>query len=181
MSDMGIGEVGKQGTIIKRKFRWTLEITWPGGFIPKNFVKLAARPKLSIDTTEINFLNATTWLPGKAKWEPINVTYIDAAHKDMGGLYDWIATLYNFQDDMALGMSEKSGWSGTGVLTMYDGCGSPLETWTMKSMWPESVDFGEVDYASSDEMNIELTLRYSEVKHQGMCGTPSANGTCKGC
>lgn len=177
---MGIGNVGRPGVIFKRKFRWTLEIQTPCGFIPRHYVKVAARPKLQLDTTEINFLNATTWIPGKAKWEPINVTYIDVASSDAGGLLNWIATVYNFQQEANLPQSEKAGWYGQGVLTSYDGCGTPLEMWILKSMFPESVDFGELDYSSSDEMTIDLSLRYSEVQYIGICG-PTPTGCCRGC
>lgn len=177
---MGIGNVGLPGAIIKRKFRYTLEINTPCGFIPRHYVKSAARPKLSVDNTEINFLNATTWLPGKAKWEPITVKWIDVASSDMQGLFNWIATIYNFNQTANLPQSEKAGWAGVGVLTIFDGCGSPLEVWTLGSLWPESIDFGDLAYDTSEEMTIEMVLRYSEVNYQGICG-PTPNGCCVGC
>lgn len=177
---MGIGNVGLPGTIVKRKFRFTMKIHWPGGDVPEHYVKVAGRPKLSIDSTEINFLNATTWLPGKAKWEPISVTYIDTTDTAMNPLYNWIASVYDFTQSTALPMSEKSGWSGDVTITSYDGCGKEVEQWVLHSCYPESVDFGELAYAESDESTIELQLRYSEVDQKGLCG-PTASGTCKGC
>jgi hypothetical protein len=177
---MGIGKVGLPGVIFKRKFRWTLQIQTPQGLIPPFYVKVASRPKLSIDATEVNYLNATSWIPGKAKWEPISVTYLDVASSDMSALFNWIATIYNFQDSTNLTMSEKAGWSGTANLIMYDGCGSPLESWLLRSCWPESVDFGEVSYEDSEIATIELQLRYSEVTYQGLCG-PTPFGSCSGC
>jgi hypothetical protein len=177
---MGIGNVGSPRVIFKRRFRWTLEISTPCGFIPKHYVKVAARPKLTVEPTEINYLNATTWIPGKAKWDPISVKYIDVANNDMQGLWNWFATIYNFQDDNNLSMSEKAGWYGIGNLILYDGCGAPLERWLLKSMFPESIDFGELDYSNSEELTIDLSLRYSEVKYQGLCG-PTPQACCEGC
>jgi hypothetical protein len=181
---MGIGNVGAKGTILKRKFRFTLGITWGAGgnTIPTSYVKVAARPKLSFDSTEINFLNATTWIPGKAKWEPISITYIDVTAATMGPLLNWIATLYNFQDSTDLPMGDKTDWFGTAIITSYDGCGNILETWTLGSCFPESVDFGDLAYADSEESTIELQLRYSEVSQAGSCGNPTAtNEGCIGC
>lgn len=182
-SPMGIGNVGKQGTIIKRKFRFTLGITWgSGNVIPTSYVKVAARPKLSIDSTEINFLNATTWIPGKAKWEPITVSYIDVTDSTTAPLLNWIATLYNFQDPVNLPMGEKTDWFGQATIQMFDGCGNMLETWTLGSCYPESIDFGETAYADSEEMTIELQLRYSDVTQMGSCGNPTAaSAGCTGC
>lgn len=177
---MGIGQLGAPNIIIKRKFRWTLEINTPCGFIPKHYVKVAARPQLEIDETEINFLNATTWIPGKGKWQPLSITYIDTTDSQMQGLYNWIATVYNFTDPVNLSNSEKAGWNGTALLTMYDGCGKPLEFWLLGSCWPQSINFGDLAYADSDEATIELTLRYSDVKYQGTCG-PNPSPCCMGC
>jgi len=180
MAQMGIGNVGLPGVIFKRKFRWTLEISTPCGFIPKHYVKVAGRPKLEIDDTEINFLNAVTWIPGKARWQPITVTYRDVAANDFGSLYSWIASVYDFTDPANLKQSEKAGWNGVARLDLYDGCGANLETWFLASCWPQSIDFGELDYESSDEVTIELTLRYSEIQYQNRCG-PGVSPCCSGC
>jgi hypothetical protein len=180
MAQMGIGLVGRPEIIFKRKFRWLLEISTPCGFITSHFVKVAARPKLNIEDHEINYLNATTWIPGKAKWEPITVTYYDVPIGEMQGLWSWITTVYNFQDSVNLPMSEKAGWNGVASLTLYDGCGRELERWVLGSCWPQSVDFGELDYSNSEEVTIELQLRYSEVLYSSSCG-PMPNPCCRGC
>jgi hypothetical protein len=178
---MGIGVVGAPDVIIKRKFRYTLKIDTPCGEVPEHFIKSAARPKLQIEPTEINFLHATTWIPGKAKWEPITVTYIDVASDEMEPLLSWLMTIYNFQDSIEMSMSEKSGWSSDAIITMYDGCGQEIERWVLKSVWPESVDFGSLENASSEEATIELVLRYSEVKYESLCGRQPEACPCEGC
>lgn len=180
MVAMGIGALGAPNIILKRKFRFTLEISTPCGYVPRHYVKVASRPSLDIEETEINFLNAVTWLPGKARWQPINVTYHDTSSADMSGLWSWIATVYNFTDPIGLSQSEKPGWNGTALLTMYDGCGSPMERWLLGSVWPQSVNFGELAYEDSGTSEIQLTLKYSEVRYQGICG-PNPSPCCVGC
>lgn len=182
MPGMGLGRLGAPGIIIKRKFRWTLEISTPCGNIPRHYVKVAARPSLDIEETEINFLNSTTWIPGKARWQPITVSYIDVPDNEMQGLYNWINTLYDFTSDATTrdNMSEKAGWAGSALLTMFDGCGTPLENWLLQSVWPQSINFGDLDYASSEEATIELTLRYSDVRYRAFCG-PNPEPCCSGC
>jgi hypothetical protein len=177
---MGIGELGDPKIIIKRKFRWTLEIETPVGQIPRHYVKVASRPNLEIDETEINFLNATTWIPGKGKWQPLSVTYIDVSTDKMKPMYDWIASLYDITDHVNLKNTEKSGWDATAILKMYDGCGTLIESWALGSCWPQSINFGDVDYSSSDEATIELSLRYSSVIYLSNCG-PNPEPKCKGC
>jgi hypothetical protein len=178
---MGIGKLGAPRVILKRKFRFTLEISTPCGFIPKSFVKSAARPNIEIEETELHFLNAVTWIPGKGKWQPIQVTYYDAADQDLTGLYSWLATVYDFTKPVELRQSEKAGWAGTALLTMYDGCGNPLEFWLLQNCFPTSVNFGELAYEDSMYSEIQLTLRYSDVIYAPGCRGGQPQPCCIGC
>jgi len=176
---MGMGELGGPNLVFKRKFRWTFAINGicsannagtSDGNVPASFVKLASRPNISIEETEINYLNAKTWIPGKATWETVTVTYYDVAAQGNQALYNWLASVFNFSDPtMSQQGKHRTAYSGTGVLTLYDGCGSAVEIWTMKDVWPQAINFGELDYSSSEEVTIELTLRYSQVSYESLC------------
>ena len=184
MADMGIGLLGAPQTIIKRKFRYTMEFSGNWGFVPQHFVKIASRPHLEIDELELQFLNASTWIPGKGRWQPLNITYIDVAGADMQGLYDWAATIYDFQkygNGTALPQSEREGWAGTGLLGLYDGCGTPIERWTLSGCFIQSINFGDLDYGSPDECTIELTIRFDKAKLESTTCGVTPNGQCKGC
>ncbi len=183
--NMGIGVVGLPDVKFKRKFRWTFEIL---GFcaneknvVPEHFVTVASRPNLSIEETEINFLNAKTWIPGKASWETISVTYLDVAHSEQRALWNWMATVYDFTDPVGLKQGERIDWNATGVLSMWDGCGSLLETWELQRVFPTEINFGDLDYTSSDIATIELTLRYSDVKYRSYCPDFQPESCCTGC
>ena len=182
---MGIGVIGQPDMVFKRKFRWTFEVF---GFcdneknvIPEHFVKIASRPNLSIEETEINHLNAKTWIPGKASWETVTITYIDVAHEEMQSLWNWLASTYDFTDPIHVNQGNKRDWDATGVLSLYDGCGVVLETWQMQHMWPTAINFGDLDYSSSEEATIELTLRYSDVKYRSFCPDFTPQACCGGC
>jgi hypothetical protein len=181
---MGIGNLGFSNLIFKRKFRFTFELQDICGnqSVPKHYVKVAARPNLNVEEVEVNFLNATTWIPGKAKWETMTVTYIDVATAEMASLYNWLASVYNFTDPIQLQMgSQRKDYTATGILKLWDGCGQLLETWTMKDVWPTNVNFGELDYSSSEEVTIELTLRYSDVKYKNECPGFTITPCCSPC
>ncbi len=182
---MGIGVIGNPDMVFKRKFRWTFKIL---GFcdnkknvVPEYFVSVASRPNLSIEETEINHLNAKTWIPGKGSWETITVTYLDVAHQDMQSLWNWLATVYDFTDPVNLHNGERRDWTATGLLSMYDGCGVLLEAWQLQRMFPTAINFGELDYSSSDIATIELTLRYSDVQYRSYCPNFQPQPCCGGC
>lgn len=200
---MGMGRLGDQGLVHKRKFRWTFRVEdiCEGKTIPEHFVKLAARPNLSIEETEINFLNAKTWVPGKGTWETVTVTYYDVGGDvnadDVQNLWAWLATVYEFTNSAGVPASgvgpvlpanvslrqasRRQDYAGRGVLKLYDGCGGEMEEWIMRDMWPQAVNFGDLDYSSSEEMTIELTLRYSSVNYTPRCPGFGINPCCTEC
>lgn len=189
MVEMALGKLGSQDLIFKRKFRWTFKIEQTcKGNIPEHYVKIAARPNLTVEETEVNFLNAKGWIPGKASWETITVTYYDVAgngdvdNAGIANLWGWLASIYDFSDKTQSNMGgNRKAYAGKGVLTLYDGCGKGVEEWTMEDMWPQAINFGELDYSSSEECTIELTLRYSRVQYTAQCGNKFDPCKCEGC
>ena len=185
MINMGIGEVGGANVLHKRKFRWTFELTREGDtIVPVHYVKLAARPNISIEETEINFLNGKTWIPGKGTWETVTITYYDVS-VDGGqgniGLWNWLATVYDFTNPVTLTQStRRDNYSCDATCTLYDGCGTALEAWGMGDAWPTAVNFGELDYATSEECTVEVTMRYANVSYANFCG-PDVAPECEGC
>lgn len=180
---MGIGRLGNSDLVFKRKFRWTLR--WEGFCngrkVPEHFVKLAARPSLTIEETEINFLNAKTWIPGKGTWETITVTYYDVNTQDNIDLYTWLAAVYDFARPGQLNQGRRSDYAAIGTLTLYDGCGASMEEWKLKDAWPQSINFGDLDYSNSEEVTIELTIRYSQVEYTSLCPKRDIPVCCTPC
>ncbi len=185
MINMGIGPIGGANVLHKRKFRWTFELFRDGSsFVPASYVKLAARPNISIEETEINFLNGKTWIPGKGTWETVTITYYDVS-VDGGqgniGLWNWLATVYDFTNPVTLTQStRRDNYSCDATCTLYDGCGTALEAWGMGDAWPTAVNFGELDYATSEECTVEVTMRYANVSYANFCG-PDVAPECEGC
>lgn len=181
---MGIGQLGFSNTEFKRKFRFTFELFNICGnrLVPKHYVKLASKPAISIEDIQIDFLNARGWVPGKSSYESINITYYDVAVDDVTPLYDWMTTLCNFTDPINFTAgSTRESYSATGVLKMYNGCGEVLESWEMGDLFPTNINFGEVDYESSEVSFIELTLRYSVLKYDSVCRKLKISPCCTGC
>ncbi len=177
---MGLGAIGDGKVIFKRKFRWTFEIEYcctsdTPRSVAREFVKVGARPQVDIEEVEINYLNGKFWIPGKATWSEMNVTYYDVSGATNSGvntssILAWIATIYDFTDPVCLQMnSVPEQYEGVARLILWDGCGNPLEGWLLSHVWPKAVNWGDLDMASSEECTVELTLRYSSVRYQSYC------------
>ena len=183
--NMGLGVIGRPDITFKRKFRFTFEIL---GFcgnqknkVPEHFVKVASRPNISFEEFQIDHLNGRMWIPGKGTWETIAVTYIDVANEEMRSLWNWLATVYDITNPITLAMAEKRDYDATGILNMYDGCGTLLETWQLLHMWPQGINFGDLDYEASDTATIELTLRFSDVLYRSFCPDYTPLSCCTPC
>lgn len=172
---MGLGPIGAPDVIHKRKFRFTLEIEFCSslgtpGRVPGCFVKTASRPDITIEETEINYLNGKIFIPGKAVFEPITVTYYDVSDVNHIELLSWLASIYDFTDPTCAYMnSKRQDYSGRATLTLFDGCGNPLEEWIYRDMWPTSIKFGDLDMSSSDVCEIELSMRYANISYDNFC------------
>lgn len=184
---MGLGLLGSRKASFKRKFRWAFEV-WnicnsPNFGIPEYFVKSASRPNLDIDETEINFLHGKRFLPGKATWQTMSVVYYDIATRDQQAMWQWLASTYELTDPINLRMGTTTeDYGASGRLTMFDGCGGPMEQWILEDMWPKAINFGDLAYDDSGECNIELTLRYTNVQYAPLCpGDIKINPCCTGC
>ena len=194
INNMGIGPLGN--VAFKRKYRWLFSVENIGGGgqnsfgISGKYVKTANRPQLQIDdSTEINFLNGKTWLPGKATFQTSEFVYYDVAvpgDETVTNLLRWVNRAYNFitpasgvTGSTEISATQRSyatdptgagnGYAGTGKLLLLDGCGYVLETWTLVNCWPQTINFGELSYSESGECNINLTLRYSYAKYESNC------------
>jgi hypothetical protein len=192
--NMGMGPLGNPENDLKRKFRFLFQVQFCNNtrIVPPYFVKSSSRPKLTIEETELNFLNSKTFITGKPTWEPITVTYLDVDTGENFELWSWIGTIYNFfgasggntnqqSNQACYTMGRRKQYEGIGKLQMLDGCGGITESWTLQNMFPNDINFGEVAYEDSGTVDIEVTLRYSSVQYENFCGKAPSPCPCTPC
>lgn len=126
----------KKPAIVKKRFDWRISIdnTTP---VP---VKVHARPKLHIEETEINFLNAKMWIPGKSQWEHISL--------ELENNYKHLISM----------LLVKQHASKNVFLYLHDLNGDLLETWELE-------DASLIRMLTTDE-KTEFTLSYDNVTYK---------------
>lgn len=143
----------------KRKFRWTMEIDGIDAFT----LKTAARPQMTFEETVIDFMNTKRYVAGKQSYSPLNITLQDpiapsAAQKVM----NWVRLQYEvITGRMGYASMYKKDFS----LKMTDPQQAVIERFDFKGAWCQDVNMGELDYASSDNAEIALVIRYDAVFH----------------
>jgi hypothetical protein len=166
---MGLGLLGDPHiTFRHRKFRWTFSATFPTQELKESFVKLNSRPTKEalgeIEENEINYLSAKTWIPGKASWHTIVTTHFNVNETDPAtkSLLDVLRVAWETID------KKEPQEPGVGVLTLYDGCGVALETFTLDGLEVQEINFGELDHSSSEEVDLEVTWRYKAATYKSL-------------
>lgn len=143
----------------KRKFRWTMEIDGIDAFT----LKTGARPQMTFEETVIDHINTKRYVAGKGAYSPLNITLQDpiapsAAQKAM----QWVRLCYEvITGRMGYASMYKRDFS----LKMLDPQGAVIEQWDIKGAWIQDINMGELDYASSDNAEISLVVRYDSAIH----------------
>jgi hypothetical protein len=163
--NMGLDFGLESNFCVKRKFRWLFripEVSAEGvNTLPPD---KGARPSLSFKEVEVQHLNEVIYFPGKPDWKPINLTLYDIK-KNNNPVIDWLNNQYNPESGRW-----RIGFGGgpefkkpEATLEMYDGCGDILETWTFENIWPNNIEWGELDMSDTMYVTIDLTLRYDRA------------------
>jgi hypothetical protein len=144
----------------KRKFRWILQIDGVDAFT----LKTAARPQQTFEETVIDYINAKRYVAGKASWNPIQITLHDpiapsAAQKVM----EWIRLCY---EPLTGRMGYATFYKKDISLKILDPQGTVVELWDLTGTWIVDGNFGDLDYASSDNIEITVSLRFDNATLQ---------------
>ena len=155
----------------KRKFRWLFKIDGVSSFTNALPPEKGARPSLSFKEIEAQHLNEIAYFPGKPDWKPINLTLFDLK-MSKNPVMEWIKKQYD----------PKSGEWGrenfkidTATLELYDGVGDVIEKWIFENVWPNNIEWGELDMADSHYVTIDLTLRYDRAYYEDISGSSSSS------
>lgn len=124
----------------------------------------ASRPGISFKTMEAQHVTETVSFPGKPEWKPITLTLyepkvIDQPHP----VIEWLKLVYDVQNGSTYKPSCDGFKKSQAILEMFDGCGFAVETWVFESIWPQNIEFGELDMQISDVVTCDLTLVYDRA------------------
>lgn len=164
--DMGFGFVGDKETCYKRKHRWLFFIDdICGDGVPALPPAKAIRPSISFKEMEAQHLTETVYFPGKPEWKPLTLTLYDILHPGIvvHPVFEWLKEVYDPENDAQWVPSCDGFKRSQARLEMYDGCGEVMERWILETVWPQSVEFGDLDMTTSDILTCDVTLRYDRA------------------
>lgn len=163
----------------KKKYYWMFFIKDVCAFDGGNGINVlppskAARPSISFKEMEAQHLNETIYFPGKPDWKPITLTLYEPVTNDnktkTHPIFLWLQRIYNPQHGgwkPSITPADHRGTNNFKInsasLELYDGCGFILEQWRFESVWPQAIEFGNLDMGASEIVTCDVTLRYDRA------------------
>jgi len=176
INDIGIPEIGQGILQPKQKHKWRVEFQNMGGSATGIPLSLQAttveRPKLSFEEVELNRYNSKVWVAGKHTFEPITLVVEDdvtgGATKLIQQQQDNQQLLIGAAGQFLASQKQASLYKFATVIQQLDGNEQEIEKWTLEGSWIQNVDYGDLDYSSSEAVTITLTIRYDHARQENI-------------
>lgn len=140
----------------KRENRWILRFPSSLG-INEWYVESFARPKLTINSKEIEFLNTSTFVAGRFKWEPLTVKFRDPIGPSASqAVMEWIRLC---AESVTGRMGYAAGYKKNVDLEMLDPTGVVVEKWILEGAFLLGYDGGSLAYNSDNIAGITSTIQ----------------------
>jgi hypothetical protein len=167
--DMGLGKLGSTHIQFINKFRWTFEADFDDIKVAPIYTKIKSRPINA--EKELDFIKSIDFVPGPKEPETITTTFYgvstDTENDKLANFYEIIKKCFDFTDPTV----KKAACLGTIKLSLFDGVGCLLESWTLTEAWPKSLTFGDL----SDDDVIEVIWAYNGCKYESAYKYTPAN------
>jgi hypothetical protein len=163
-----------QGLLMpKLKYRFRLSFI-NFGVSTNNVVELtkqvqdAKRPSVKFNPVTVDIYNSKVYFQGKPEWDETSVTLRDDSAGNISKMVgEQIQKQFDFQEQAsaASGIDYKFTLQ-IDILDGGNGAVAPnvLESWALYGCFLTSVDYGELNYNSSDPMTVALSIRYDNAE-----------------
>lgn len=146
----------------KRKNRFVLEFPTELG-IESYLVQTSGKPSIEINSTEIPYMNTSTWVAGRYKWNTIEISFIDViGPSTTQKVMEWI----RLHAESATGrMGYAIGYKKNLVLKALDPTGVEVEKWTLVGCTITTGSFDDYDYSADDVSTVKVTVQPDRCLH----------------
>lgn len=189
---IGISYINHDSKVWLRKYRWLLRTSATAGafsgvnptfaYDPRSFslCHMAGRPKVAFEKQEARHVQETVTYHGRPTWEPIELQLFNVAgdsnvYKWLQAHYDPSSEQWGYRDEALVNMS----------IHMFNGVGEEMETWELDDCWASMIDWGDLDYQSTELASCSVTVEYMRARlvftrSSGRASAPSKDFNVQG-
>jgi hypothetical protein len=163
---------GSQGLLMP-KLKYRFRVSFENFGLGTNVTELTKqvvdfnRPSLSMDPVEIHVYNSVVHYAGKPKWETVQVNIRDDSLGNVSKLVgEQVQKQFDFlQQASAISGIDYKFITRCEITDGGNGTAAPvvLETWEMYGCFLSQVNYGELNYSSSDPAQIQMTIRFDNA------------------
>lgn len=185
--DFGIPNVGSGILEPMRKNLWRVTFANLGGGVDSQPLSMQAvtinRPKLSHDKVTLHRYNSVSHVAGKHQFDPVSLV----VESDVKGTASSVIQAQLQKQQWLIGAEgqwlakagEGSLYKFVTYLEMLDGNTTVIERWTLEGCWFESVEWGELDYSTGEQVKISITMSIDHAR-QSLGGYSQGPGISTG-
>lgn len=129
-------------------------------------VQSVSRPTIQTEAVAVHSFNSIAYFGGKPTWNSIDLTVRDDVTNAVSRIigHQLQKQMNHFQQTSPLAGSNYK--FDMKIETMDGGNDGVLETWFIENCFIESSNYGEFNYANSEVMNIQMTIRYDNATQE---------------
>ena len=140
----------------KKQNRWILRFPSSLG-INEWYVSTTNRPKLTINSVPIPFLNTETYVAGTFKWGELGVTFLDPIGPSASqAIMEWIRLC---AESVTGRMGYAAGYKKNVDLEMLDPTGVVVEKWILEGTFLLGYDGGSLSYTADQVATVSCSMR----------------------
>ena len=126
--------------------------------IPAYLIKTANRPQITFEEVQLDHLNVRRWVKGKGVWQQLQVTLYDPVVPSAAqAVMEWV----RLSHESVTGRDGYSDFYKKNVtFNLLGPVGDVIEEWQLVGAFITSAAFGDLDWATSDPVEVTVTLRY---------------------
>ena len=126
--------------------------------IPAYLIRTATRPQITFEEVVLDHMNVKRYVKGKGEWQQLSITLYDPVVPSASqAVMEWI----RLSHESVTGRDGYADFYKKDVTFQVLGpVGDVVEEWTLKGAYIQDANFGDLDFATSDPVDITLTLRY---------------------
>lgn len=140
----------------KRKNRFVLEFPTELG-IEVWKVQSVTRPKLTVNSVEVHWINTVDTVAGKGQWQPMDIEFIDTQGPSTSTqTMEWVRLCF---ETLTGRMGYAAGYKKTLILKGLDPTGVEVEKWELRGCWPTNIEFGENSQEDDGLQTVKITVQ----------------------
>lgn len=171
--NFGVPVGGTPGSTLMPKLQYRFRVTFEnlGGStgtdeVTQNVISVS-RPNLTHEEVVVDSYNSKMYLAGKHTWDPVTIVFRDDMNSNV---IRKIGEQLNKQVDHASQSAAEAGsaYKFTVNVETLDGANPNPETydqWVLKGAFIQNVQYGDLNYGTSEMVQVTLSLRYDHAEH----------------